>query len=74
MQYMMVLWWHVHLKKLTRGISKGVSNDLHIPKTILIRFRKARENNNNKTKELDIQPWDLYKTRQVGRAIPFEFF
>ena len=50
---------------------RDVSNDLHIPK---IPFRKARENYYNKTNELDFQPRDLYKTRQVGRTITFEFF
>ena len=63
------------LEEVDKGKSlRDVSNDLHIPKTTLIRFRKARENNNNKTNELYIQPRDLYKTRQVGRTITFEFF
>ena len=62
------------LEELDKGKSlRNVSNDLHIPKTALIQFRKARENDNNKTKELDFQPRDLYKTRQVGITITFEF-
>ena len=63
------------LEELDKGKSlRDVSNDLPIPKTTLIRFQKERENYNNKTKELDVQPRDLYKTRQVGRTITFEFF
>ena len=63
------------LEELDRGkFLKDVSNDLHIPKTTLIRFRKASENSNNKTKDLDFQLRDLYKTRQVGRTIIFELF
>ena len=63
------------LEEVDKGKSlRDVSNYLHIPKTTLIRFRKARENDNNKTTELDIQPRDLYKTRQVGRTTTFEFF
>ena len=52
---------------------RNVSNNLYIPTTTLIRFQKERESYNNKTKELDSQPRDLYKTRQIGRTITFEF-
>ena len=38
---------------------RHVSNDLHIPKTTLIPFRKASENYNNKTKKLYFQSRDL---------------
>ena len=58
------------LEELDKGKSlRDVPNDLHIPKTTLIRFRKARENYNNKTKELDFQPRDLYKTSRQNYNI-----
>ena len=65
-------------EELDKGKSlRHVANDLHIPKTTFIRFRKARENYNNKIKELYFQPRDLgilirqYRARiQERRSFP----